>query len=219
MIGSLVLLIMTSALNAQSDSLAFGDKKKVPDGLEGKIYALTPTTLKLPNFDTMKPIGTIYTKKIDVPTRDWRSGFPGAPERHEWFGIVYKGSIKAKKPGHYTLRLLSDDGAKLYIDKKLVIDNDGIHGPGARLGEFEFDGSSHQFRLEYFQGPETQLALQLFATYDKEMEEVFPGNNFTLTTPTEGTPFKVYLIYAGIALILFLTLWIWMRRKRKIPVD
>ncbi len=211
-----VLLLISLYTSAQTDSLAFGDKKRLPDGLMGKIYELPENTTKLPDFDTMKAVGTLFVKKIDVPRRDWRTGFPGV-SRHEWFGIVYTGSFKVKKAGHYTFRLYSDDGAKLFIDKKLVIDNDGVHGPGSRLGEFDLDASRHSIRIEYFQGPQWEIALQLFATFDKETEEVFPGNNFTLSAPGQQTPLKNYLVYAAIGIVVLLILWLWIRRKRKVP--
>src|SRR5688572_20281543 len=201
---------------AAQDSLAFGDEVRVNDGLMGRVYILSPGTHVLPDFDTLKSKGIIYTRKIDVPERSWQYGFPGLPAQKEWFGIVYTADFKVKKAGSYTFRLLSDDGAKLFIDKKLIIDNDGIHVPASRLGKALLDAGKHTIRLEYFQGPKTQLALQLFATFDKDAEEIFPGNNFVLTTPPEpSTPWKDYLIYIGIGLLVILLLVLLMRRRRK----
>jgi len=201
------------------DSLAFGDKKKIDNSLMGEVFAIPETTRMLPKFDTMKPLGTLYTNKIDIAPRHWTTGFPGIPDRKEWFAVVYTGSFKINKAGQYIFRLLSDDGAKLFIDKKLVVDNDGIHGPGSKLGSVSLDASKHSFRLEYFQGPKTEIALQLFATFGNETEQIFPGSNFTLSTPGEKAKWKTYLIYAGLALLLILILWFWARRKRNIPAD
>jgi hypothetical protein len=212
-------LLIPLCLKAQTDSLAFGDKKWISDGVKGDIYFLQAGTQALPDFDTMKSAGTIYAKKIDVPERSWTTGFPGVPDRIEWFAIVYNGSFKVKKPGHYTFRLLSDDGAKLYIDHNLVVDNDGVHGPGSRLGDKQLDGSRHSFRLEYFQGPQTQIALQLFATLDKETEQVFPGDNFILTTPVKQKAWICWLIYSGVGLIVLILLFLWFKRKRKVPAN
>ncbi|MGH2564025.1 MAG: hypothetical protein ACRDE5_05915, partial [Ginsengibacter sp.] len=47
--------------NAQKDSTAFGDTTFITNGLMGKIFLLPVTTRKLPDFDTMKPVSTIYT--------------------------------------------------------------------------------------------------------------------------------------------------------------
>src|SRR5476649_2354214 len=100
-----IQLLVTVSASAQGDSLAFGDKKWISHGLKGEIYSLSSETKALPNFDTMKAAGTIYTNKIDVPARNWTTGFPGLPDRKEWFAVVYTGTFKVQKPGHYTFRL------------------------------------------------------------------------------------------------------------------
>ena len=134
----------------QSDSLAFGDMKRVEHGIRGKLYALPAGTQNLPDFDTMKPMGTVYTTKIDVPTRDWSTGFPGATNMREWFGVLYEATFTVNKAGHYEFRCLSDDGSKLYIDDSLVVNNDGQHGPSDKSGGIDIDNKKHHFRLEYF---------------------------------------------------------------------
>jgi hypothetical protein len=48
------------------------------------------------------------------------------------FAIEYKGDFRVKTPGHYKFRLMSDDGARLFIDGKMVIDNDGVHAPSSK---------------------------------------------------------------------------------------
>ncbi len=215
----LIAIMISTLVDAQRDSLAFGDKKWIDNGLKGEVFALPDTTKLLPDFSKMKPIGTVYTSKFDIPAREWTSGFPGIPDRNEWFGIVYTGSFKAVKKGNYIFRLVSDDGAKLYIDKKLVIDNDGLHTPATKLGTVSLDESKHSFRLEYFQGPRSWIVLQLFGTYENETEQVFPGPYFTLNTPAEKKAWNKYLIYAGLGLLLLIILWFLLRRKRRMPAD
>jgi len=198
---------------AAQDSLAFGDRNWVSEALMGRIYFLPDTTHNLPNFDTLKVQGTVYAKKIDVPVRHWTTGFPGVPGRNQWFAVVYTGQFKVKKPGKYFFRLMSDDGAKLFIDKKLVIDNDGIHGPNSRLGEIKLDDSKHSIRVEYFQGPPTEIALQLFATLEKENEQNFSSENFVFITPPKNKAWVTWLIYLGAGLLMLLIIYAWIRKK------
>ena len=214
-----LVMLLAVHLNAQ-DSLAFGDKEYREDALRGKIYFIPAGTDSLPDFDTLKSRGTVYSPRFDVSARSWTSGFPGVPDRNEWFGIVYSGMFNVKRAGHYTFRLLSDDGARLYIDDHLLIDNDGIHGPVSKLEDTLLDESNHRIRLEYFQGPKTQIALQLFVSFDKEAEQIFPGNYFTLIAPKEPKiPFKTYLVIGAIVLFLVLILILkrMFKRKKKIP--
>jgi hypothetical protein len=198
----------------------FGTRGWIKNALEGKIYALPANTLMLPDFDTMTSLGTIYTKELNIPGRSWTSGFPGVTDRFEWFGIEYNGTFTVRRKGRYTFTLLSDDGSRLYIDDSLVIDNDGVHGPQKKENVFELDASLHKIKIRYFQGPRTQIALQLFAKPDNETQQIFPGDNFILTTPGSSTIFPSYLIWiAGIILILFLILFVRRRKRRSLQPD
>ena len=153
----------------------FGTTKPPKDGKEyfkGNIYYLDKNTKKLPDLKKLTPVGKIFTRHIDIPAQAFDKGFPGVTDRFEWFAIQYKGKFHFKRQkGVYKFRLLSDDGAKLYIDKKLVIDNDGIHGPSSKTGTVTLNSGTHHFRLDYFQGPRNMIALQLFVTPPDTGEE------------------------------------------------
>ena len=198
-----------------NDSLAFGDTKWISDGLKGKIYFLPENTSKLPVFDSMRSQGTLYTRMLNIPTRSWETGFPGVPDRFEWFGIEYKGNFRVRKPGHYSFRIMSDDGAKLFIDNKLVVDNDGTHPPSSASGEADIDGGEHSITVQYYQGPRHHIALQLFATLDKEEEQLFPGNNFILITPGSSDTMLYIIIIIAVLLIVIVSYW-FIRRQRSI---
>ena len=45
------------------------------------------------------------------------------------FAARFTGFLRIATPGDYTLFLTSDDGARLWLDGQLIIDNDGLHGP------------------------------------------------------------------------------------------
>ena len=204
-----------AGLNSQPAN-DFGTKDRISNGLEGNIFALSTDTRTLPDFDTMSSLGTIYTKELNIPRRSWTSGFPGVTDRFEWFGIEYKANFTAKKAGRYTFTLLSDDGAKFFIDDSLVVDNDGLHGQVEKSNIFELDKSPHKIKLQYFQGPRTEIALQLFAKLDNENQQIFPGNNFALTTPSVQAGSKSLFIWILIAgLILLLIVIAYRRKKRK----
>lgn len=173
-------VVLPIALQAQTYN-PFGSVSSRADGLAGKIYALPENTRQLPDFNQLRPLGTIYTPEINISQRSWTDGFPGVTNRFEWFGIVYEGVITAKKRGIYTFRVVSDDGTKLFVDDKLIIDNDGIHPPGERSGQVALDGAEHRIRLHYFQGPKDYIALQLFVKYQNAEETIFPGNVLLVT--------------------------------------
>jgi hypothetical protein len=129
--------------------------------LKGDIYLLKENTTNLPNFKKLKPIGSIYTPALNLPNRNFLEGFPGITDRFEWFAIDYHGRFWVSKPGKYRFALESDDGSKLYIDSKTIINNDGVHASATRVGTVQLDEGIHAMRISYFQGPRTQIALRL----------------------------------------------------------
>ena len=58
--------------------------------------------------------------------------------------------------------LYSDDGSKLFIDGKLVVDNDGIHAPRLEGGSVTLSAGRHPVEIHYFQGPRHTIAMQWF---------------------------------------------------------
>jgi len=52
-------------------------------------------------------------------------------------------------PGTYTLRSISDDGIRVYVDDKRVIDNWKAHG--SEVNAVEIAPGRHDLRVEYYQ--------------------------------------------------------------------
>jgi hypothetical protein len=130
------------------------------DGLRGLVYELAPDTPALPDLTGRTPVTTLYTKTLNIPPQDFSEGIPGV-ERVEWFAIDYSGDIWIVKKGKYHFEVLSDDGARLFIDGKPVINNDGLHPPKAKKGSVSLGPGPHSIRLSYFQGPRQTIALVL----------------------------------------------------------
>ena len=148
--------------------------------LEGRIFQLNPGTKNLPpnmhrDFESLI---VLYTRKLDIPARGFTEGFPGLENIFEWFGVQYRGLITVQESGLYKFRLHSDDGSKLYIDSILVINNDGTHAPRSVSGEIYLSPGTYPIRVDYFQGPRMQIALQMFATKPGEEEKLFDLSDF-----------------------------------------
>jgi hypothetical protein len=177
----LALLAAAAMAAAQEEPTAiFGTTVIIPSGLRGSVYHIHHNTSRLPDFEKLKPAGTaaIYTSSLNVPPEDFREGFPGITKRAEWFAIDYRGRFWIEKPGMYRFSLLSDDGAKLYIDDRVVIDNDGLHPQEEKTGVAELSGGIHTIRVSYFQGPKWQVALVLKVAGPGEEMRVFSTDEF-----------------------------------------
>lgn len=152
----------------------FGYPTPVRGCFEGQVFPLKPETAKLPtSYDALTPVSVVYACEWDIAPRAWEQGFPGVADRFEWFAIRYGGAFRLAKGGEYGFRISSDDGAKLTIDGKLVIDNDGQHPPKEARGTVKLDSGDHQMVLEYFQGPRYHINLQLWVTPPGKPEELF----------------------------------------------
>jgi hypothetical protein len=148
-------------------------------GFRGDIYYLDEGVEKLPNFSKLKPVGTIYTPALYVPSREFDEGFPGITERFEWFAIDYSGKFWVSEPGTYRFSLTSDDGSILYIDGRRVIRNDGQHPVEEEKRNVKLKAGAHTIRVSYFQGPRFHVALVLKVAGPKDQEfRVFHTGEF-----------------------------------------
>ena len=99
---------------------------------------------KLPDFDNLKPEseGAIASGLFDI----------GLRTRDTAFGFVFSGSLIVPQAGNYTFYLDSDDGSRLTIDGKPLIEYDGIHGTGQEhQATVSLKAGRLPIKLEYFQ--------------------------------------------------------------------
>jgi hypothetical protein len=180
---ALSLIAVSVRLLAQDPAepkATFGITVVIPSALQGRIYNIRQNTKKLPNFRRMKPVGSIYTPSLNIPPQDFQQGFPGVTKRFEWFAIDYQGRFWVEKAGEYGFALTADDGANLYIDKELIVENDGQHAPRERVGVASLSHGVHDIRVSYFQGPRYHVALVL--------KIAFPGQEMRIFSTDEMKP-------------------------------
>ena len=153
-------------------------------GLIGQVYVPGGPIHQMPDFDLLTPVYTFVTTNLDVPNRVYTEGFP-TPEMQyvvEDFAIRFRGELAIDTPGLYHFGLYSDDGAKLYIDGTLVVDNDGIHGPKGEKGIITLTAGTHPVEIHYFQGPRHSIALQWYYQPPKEPHSE-TMRSLSITTP------------------------------------
>lgn len=172
--GILSVLIGVGGFAAGTGGGDFGHKDPGLLNLKGNIYFLAEGTEGLPpDLEQRKPDGTIYTDRLDVPARAFTEGFPGISNRFEWFGLIYTGTFEIAAPGAYKWRLSSDDGSRLWVDGREVVQNDGVHPEESQEAEQDLTAGVHAIKVWFFQGPAETLALQLFITPPGGEERIF----------------------------------------------
>ncbi len=96
----------------------------------------------LPDLDGLQPAATGLAEGFDV----------GVARRHNEYALRFEGVFEADRAGDYTFHLASDDGSRLFVDGKLVVDNDGIHPNQEASGRLALSKGRHRLVVTYFQG-------------------------------------------------------------------
>jgi mono/diheme cytochrome c family protein len=114
-------------------------------------------------------------------------GFKLTPKKQiQNIGFRFTGFIKIPQDGLYTFYSYSDDGSRLSIDGKLVVDNDAIHGPEEKKGSAELKSGDHIIQVAYFNagaGAELKVSMEGPGLPKQEI----PG---PLLTTDQGTPME-----------------------------
>ncbi|WP_163567915.1 glycoside hydrolase family 3 C-terminal domain-containing protein [Fodinicola feengrottensis] len=95
------------------------------------------------------PVVTRDDPQVDF---DWGQGAPadGLPVDH--FSARWTGTLTAPSTGAYTVGLTSDDGSRLYVDGKLVIDNWRDQAANTETAVLNLTaGEAHQVKVEYYE--------------------------------------------------------------------
>ncbi|KQS24736.1 alkaline phosphatase family protein [Dyadobacter sp. Leaf189] len=71
-------------------------------------------------------------------------------DENESFAVRFEGFIQIERAGKYTFSTQSDDGSKLFVDGKEVVNNDGNHGVQEETGSIELKAGKHPIRVEFY---------------------------------------------------------------------
>merc|ERR1719253_2249476 len=67
------------------------------------------------------------------------------------FGVRWSGFLVISRKGVYRFSIASDDGSKLYIDNKFIVNNDGTHSMKSREANYRCSDGQHYLRIEMFE--------------------------------------------------------------------
>jgi hypothetical protein len=167
---------------------SFGSAVPGANSFCGDVYELEDSSKHLPDFRELDPIGSLYTYTLDVPNQYFMNteGIPGVTPRTNLFGIDYHSVFWIRNAGDYQFRMVSDDGAILWIDDREVINLDGLHHALGRDGTIHLDPGRHTMHVPYYQGAVTSVALLLWIQLPGEKDwQLFDLRNFAPPGPGE----------------------------------
>ncbi len=126
---------------ARSEQARAAEKPDL-DGLTYRFYR--DTWERLPDFSAIKPEST-----GDLPSNHFDLG---PRTRDDAFGFVFEGTLVVPSTGRYTFHLDSDDGSRLTLDGRKVVEYDGVHDLGHEHSDsLDLVEGRLPIRLEYFQ--------------------------------------------------------------------
>jgi hypothetical protein len=119
-------------------------------GLIGEYFKLTksPTDFPVVSQDT-KPFLVRVDKTINFDVVD---GDFYKSKIDQNFYVRWSGGVIVKEAGKYLFFTESDDGSRLSVGGKVVVNNGGLHGLEKKSGEIELVAGEHPIVIEYFQG-------------------------------------------------------------------
>ncbi|WP_435850796.1 ricin-type beta-trefoil lectin domain protein [Streptomyces roseolus] len=148
MAGTLLASLLTLGLAAAPAPAGATESAELPPQEPG-------VTLRV--FDAQAPLSGLCTLRAGqtpnadkrMPVIDWTSSGDFGLESNFVTHVI--GNLAAPRTGGYTFRLTSDDGSRLWIDDRPVIDHDGLHGPEPKDAVVELSEGHHSLRVEHFE--------------------------------------------------------------------
>lgn len=128
---------LPSQLGSESTSGGLG----LP-GIHVDYYFPSASNVDIKTLDKMTPkqSGVVPAISINVPQR----------KEADRFALKFTGFIQISKPGKYTFYAASDDGSRIYLDDKLLVNNDGRHGIVEKSTAIDLSTGAHKLVVTYF---------------------------------------------------------------------
>jgi hypothetical protein len=152
----------------------FGKPRTNPaHGLVGHVYDLGGEVTEIPSFNDLgDPVAVVAVDNLSIPSYEFNGALGGL---NEWFGIHFRGSLNITESGEYELCVASGDGAQLYLDEQLIVNNDGVHATKESCEPVFAEPGEYQIDVLYFQGQAGELGLTLSWAKDGGAKEPIPA--------------------------------------------
>ncbi|MDX1962053.1 MAG: sialate O-acetylesterase [Pirellulales bacterium] len=145
--------LVSEATFTKVEPLEYQGKKLVP-GWHYDYFESRSDLARLPNLDEMTRLreGVIDGLKFDM----------ARPAGN--YALRFRGVCVLPQAGPYTFTLASDDGSRLRVNGRTVVENDGIHPAIEKSGDpIELPAGPVELEIEYFQGGGTLDLKLLYA--------------------------------------------------------
>ena len=169
---------LSIAYNTIVKAKAFGKEKKPSTAASASYEFIDPDSngiswqlyrgsfKEIPDLSKLNPVKKGYSIHFDLNEVD-------IPEHN--FVLKFETQLQIDKEGEYFFYTSTNDGSNLYINDKLVVNNDGLHAVRQVSGKVYLKKGRHKMRFEYFQEGGTKT-LSVYYKSDKISYRPVPGS-------------------------------------------
>ncbi|MDP4263938.1 MAG: alpha-L-fucosidase [Bacteroidota bacterium] len=151
---NLQAIVPSATVMAEVKTFTWMNAAKVSAARPGIAYKYFEPSGKIDmNFVMASPVSSGITDSISLAKK----------QSQDKFAFEFDGYIKISKDGIYNFFTESDDGSRLLIDDKEIVNNDGDHGAVEQSGKAALKKGYHKIQLLYFDsggGNELKVSMQ-----------------------------------------------------------
>jgi hypothetical protein len=142
--------------------------------------AARPTGLRGQYFSNSTLSGPAQTRMDPAIDFTWRSGAGPLPGGRDIYSARWTGKLSPLYSERYCFRTMNDDGVRVWIDGRLVIDDwKGRPVVVENRGEIQLEaGRRYDLKIEYFNGGDLGV-LRLFWSSPSQKEEIVPSRQLS----------------------------------------
>ena len=130
---------------------------------------------QMPDFAKLKSESSWMSPEFNLNGGEIKKAQKGADQS---FAVRFSGKIQIDKAGKYTFYSQSDDGSKVYVDGKEVVNNDGNHGVKEKSGSTELTAGKHDIQVDYYNNG-GGFWLDVFYRGPGVVKQLIPANKLT----------------------------------------
>jgi len=111
-------------------------------GIQVDYFYPAPDNVAAETLAAIKPneSGVVPQIVMNVPQR----------KQADDFALRFTGNVLVPKPGKYTFYVASDDGSRIYLDDKLLVNNDRLQGMTEQSASVDLTPGPHKLMVTYF---------------------------------------------------------------------
>jgi hypothetical protein len=155
-----------SATYTKTQLQAASPRRDLTAGLDYKYYEGHVDSL--PNFILLQPKKSGRVDSVNITSMR---------DINDHYQLLFTGYIDVPNNGVYTFYTYSDDGSRLWIDDREVVNNNGTHGAKEKSGQIALQAGQHKLTLAYFEYDNSEVLKVYYAGPDLA-KQIIPAARF-----------------------------------------